>query len=252
MKEMLVSIITPNYNGAKHIKYSIESVVKQTYTNWELIIVDDKSTDESVMIINQYAEKDPRIKLYINDTNCGVLKTRNIAIKEACGEIIAFLDSDDIWYENKLEEQINVYTKFPDATVVFCNYEYIAYDGKPLNKIIKSPALINYRMLLKTCYIGCLTMTYNVTVLGKRYFFHEGHEDYALWLSILKEGYTAINVKKCLAKYRISDKSISSNKFKTAKWQWDIYRNVEKLNLIQSFYYFSHYIYYGLKKHIFY
>jgi glycosyltransferase involved in cell wall biosynthesis len=246
---MLVSIIIPNYNGAKYLPYCIQSVLNQTYSNWELIIVDDCSTDNSVSIVDQYIKKDSRIQLLKNGTNSGVMKTRNKAVEIAKGDIFAFLDSDDIWHENKLQEQIAIYKMNPNIVLVFSNYEYINIYGDALNKIIKAPIRVTYQMLLKTNYIGCSTATYNAKVLGKRYFYGDV-EDYVLWLSILKEKYNAINVNKCLVQYRISQKgSVSYNKFKRAIMQWDTYRDIEKLSVSKSIYYTIFYIYYALKKH---
>jgi glycosyltransferase involved in cell wall biosynthesis len=242
-----VSIITPNYNGARFIEYSIQSVINQTYKDWELIIVDDCSADNSVKIIENY--KDIRIKTLKNRQNMGAAESRNNGIRHASGEIIAFLDSDDIWKQNKLEEQIKWYKKY-NAAIVFSNYDLIDEQGNHLNKVITAPRTLTYEDLLKSNHIGCLTGSYNVKLLGKRYFIRHGHEDYILWLSILKEGYKAVNINQCLASRRVLRESLSSNKFRAIKWQWNIYRNIERLSICKSLYYFVFYGYYALKKHL--
>jgi glycosyltransferase involved in cell wall biosynthesis len=235
----------PNYNGEMFIRDSIISIISQTYTNWELIIIDDCSIDNSVKTIESF--DDERIKLLKNKQNLGAAESRNKGVEYASGEIIAFLDSDDIWYANKLEEQIKCYEK--DTAIVFSNYDLIDEQGNSLNKIIYAPIVVTHKDLLKTNHIGCLTGSYNVKLLGKRLFINHGHEDYVLWLSILKEGYRAVNINQCLASRRVLKNSLSSNKTKAMKWQWRIYRNIEKLAVFKSIYYFIFYMYYALKKH---
>ncbi|GAA4311504.1 glycosyltransferase family 2 protein [Compostibacter hankyongensis] len=243
----LVSVITPCYNSRHYIADAIQSVISQSYANWEMIIVDDCSTDRSVAVIEKFLT-DPRIKLYKQAQNSGPVLARNLAISKASGDIIAFLDSDDIWNEDKLQEQLEVYKANSSCAIVFSDYEYINVHGRSVNKFIRGPKYIGYRSLLKSNYIGCLTATYNVALLGKRYLIAHGHEDYILWLSILREGFVAMNVGKSLAKYRVLSNSISSNKLKAARWQWSIYRNVEKIGLTRSIYYFIHYAFSAIIK----
>src|SRR5690606_19103529 len=133
--------------------------------------------------------------------------------------------------------------------IVFADYEHMDESGSPMNRIVRAPKCVKYPDLLKTCYIGCLTATYNVKLLGKRYFQPHGHEDYILWLSILKEGFCAINVEEVLARYRVSRQSISGNKLRAAQWQWSIYRNFEKIGFFKSIYYFVYYAFHGIRKH---
>jgi hypothetical protein len=152
-------------------------------------------------------------------------------------------------HQNPLEEQIKLYQN-QTCAITFSNYELIDERGNKMNKVIIAPHTLTYRDLLKSNHIGCLTGSYSVKLLGKRYFIQHGHEDYILWLSILKEGYNAINVNQCLANRRLVKKSLSSNKFRTIKWQWSIYRNIEQLSIFKSLYYFIFYSYYALKKHL--
>jgi glycosyltransferase involved in cell wall biosynthesis len=247
--QLTVSIVMPLYNAAAYVETAIASVIAQTYAQWQLIIVDDGSTDQGVAIVEKMQQQDARIQLLKNTVNSGAVVSRNKAIEAATGQIIAFLDSDDAWHPTKLEKQITEYQRQPQTALVFSNYEHMGAQGNLLGKIIVSPDEVDYQLLLKSNCIGCLTATYNTQVLGKRFFVQQGHEDYILWLSILKQGYIAKNVGECLAAYRLSANSLSANKFKAASWQWKIYRQVEKLNPLISAYYFVFYVWAGLKKH---
>ncbi len=244
----LVSIITPSYNSSKCIAQTIESVLSQTYHNWEMIIVDDFSLDNSNEIIENYLKKDSRIRLIKLHKNSGPAVARNKAIKEAKGQYIAFLDSDDIWLSLKLEKQIQF---MENNDVKLCYSSYYTMDEKDNSqhqfKIPKEK--VCYKELLKTCIIGNLTTIYNSEKIGKFYMKDIGHEDYSMWLQILKKVDYAYGIKEPLAIYRVSSDSISGNKLKSAIWQWKIYRKVEKLNLFKSIYYFVQYAYYGLRKY---
>lgn len=243
-----VSIITPSYNSSRYISQTIESVLVQTYENWEMIIVDDVSPDHSNEIIEEYAKKDNRIKLIKLEKNSGAANARNEGIQQAVGKYIAFLDSDDIWLPEKLTKQIEFMHK---NEVVLCYSSYFIMDenSKQIGQFNISKTKVSYKELLKTCIIGNLTAMYDAEQLGKFYMEDIGHEDYTLWLKILKKIDNAYGIEKPLAKYRISKKSISSNKIKAATWQWKIYREVEKLSLFESIYYFVQYVYYGVRKY---
>ena len=243
----LVSIVTPAYNAHRFIGECIESVIAQSYQNWELIIIDDGSTDETVDIIQQYVNRDYRIILFSNEINIGASKSRNIAIKEAKGDYIAFLDSDDIWLPKKLEIQMELMDR-ESIAMCYSNYEIIDEDGYVINQF-KAPIKVNYQDMLRTSYVGTLTTIYSIKKLGKIYFKEVGHEDYLLKLEILKKIDYAIGVDEPLAQYRIVKNSLSRNKIKSAIWQWKIYRDVEKISLFQSIKYFISYTYNGFKKY---
>lgn len=234
----------PAYNAEKYISDSIDSVLNQSIQNFELIIIDDNSQDNTTNIINKY--NDPRIVLIINSNNLGVSETRNIGISAANGKYIAFLDSDDIWLPHKLSLQIMCLNDGWD--VVSSNY--IAFESNADNKITerKSPSIISYSDMLKSNFIGNLTGIYNVQKIGKIYQKKSGHEDYIMWLEIIKKSKKAYCIQEPLAKYRLHNSSLSSNKMKAIKWQWSIYRNELKLSLPKYIYYFSHYIINALKK----
>ncbi|MEQ5679554.1 glycosyltransferase family 2 protein [Providencia rettgeri] len=240
----LVSIIMPCYNAEKYISESINSVLAQTYTKFELIIIDDSSTDKSINIISEY--QDNRIKLIKSNLNQGVATSRNKGIMAAKGQYISFLDSDDLWEPSKLEKQITLLESGWD--LVCSNYSAFKSDGK--TKLRISPRVITYEDLLRSCFIGNLTGIYCAKKLGKFFQKSTGAEDYLMWLAILKSAQKAYCIQESLAKYRISNTSLSSNKFKAIKWQWSIYRNELKLSTPKSLYYFSHYLLNALKKRI--
>lgn len=244
----LVSIITPVYNSEAYLNDCINSVINQTYDNWELILVDDHSKDNSLNMLNDYAQLDSRIKVFQTVTNGGPVKARNLGIEKSTGTYIAFLDSDDLWYDNKLALQIR-FMADKQYAISYSNYDVIDEKGTFL-KTLSQPDSANYNKLIRSNYMGCLTVIYNADILGKRYFIssEQGAEDFILWLSILKEGYTAYNVGISLAKYRIVQSSRSRNKIYVAKGQWYVYRKIENINLFKSILYFIDYALKGFIK----
>jgi len=244
----LVSIITPSYNSENFISETINSVIAQTYKNWEMIIVDDMSPDNSDKIIEEFIKKDERIKLIKLAKNNGPAVARNAAIKEAKGRYIAFLDADDLWIPEKLEKQINFMNK-NNLSFTYSSYNLIDENNKNLGSFITKEK-ITYNEMLKTCSVGCLTAIYDTKKLGKVYMPNIlKRQDYGLWLKILREINTAKGILEPLGTYRILKNSVSSNKINAAKYQWKIYREVEKLGLAKSAYYFVQYAYYGFKKY---
>ena len=247
MEENKVSIIIPVYNAEKFIGKTIESVLNQTYKNWEILIFNDKSKDNSLKIIKKYSEKDKRIKVVDSKENVGVVAARNKLIEIATGEFIAFLDADDYWKQNKLEKQIK-FMKEQNALISCTEYTRVTEDEKEINDIIIKEK-ITYEDMLKNNYLGCLTVIYNANKLGKRYFKErEKNEDYVLWLEIVKETKIIFGLKENLAFYRVLNNSRSSNKIKAAKDRWNVYRKIEKLSLFKSIYYFLQYVIRALKK----
>lgn len=244
-----VSIITPLYNCEKFISCTIESVLQQTYTNWEMIIVDDKSTDRSLQKAKYYARKDSRIKIIQSDKNNGAAIARNRAIKESNGHYIAFLDSDDLWLPNKLEYQVMFMF---NNKITFSYTAYKKIDEDETNRgVVSVPQSVTYYDLLNTNIIGCLTAMYDASKLGKLYMPNIARrQDYALWLKILRKEGEAFGLDIPLAVYRVRDNSISSNKLKAAAYQWKVYRDIEQLNLFKSIHHFINYSYHGFKKYI--
>ena len=246
----LVSIITPVYNAERFIEQTIKSVQNQSYTNWEMILVDDLSDDNSQEIIKKVQELDNRIKYIRVKENSGAAVARNTAIENAKGRYIAFLDSDDLWKYNKLEKQIN-FMKQNNYGFTFTSYELMGEDGQNLNKIVQVPQKINYDGLLKNTIIGCLTVIIDRKIVGDftMPLLRKG-QDTATWLKILRNYEYAYGINENLANYRLVKGSISSNKIDALKRTWNTYRNVEHLSLIKSCYVFSCYVINAVKKRI--
>ncbi len=244
----LVSIITPSYNSSSFIEETIDSVILQTYENWEMIITDDLSTDNSVEIIQKYIDKDNRIKLIQLEENSGAAVARNASIKNANGKYIAFLDSDDLWIPEKLEKQIT-FMKEKNSPFTYSNYNLIDEEGKKLN-IIKTPTeKITYRELLKENQIGCLTAIYDQEKLGKIYMpLIRKRQDFGLWLEILKKIKNADKINQDLAIYRVRKNSISSNKIELLKYNYELFNTHQNLTKLTSIYYLAWNIYRKIKK----
>ena len=245
---MSVTIIMPSHNSEKFIIESVESVLVQTYSNWELIIVDDCSPDSSNHIIMKYVDSDHRIKLIKLEKNSGPAVARNTAIEAANGRYIAFLDSDDVWLPNKLEKQIK-FMQDNDLAFTYSSYKLVGEDNEDLGLFITKDK-ISYFDMLKTCSVGCLTAIYDTEKIGKQYMpLILKRQDYGLWLKILKLIGETRGILEPLATYRIRKNSVSSNKVKAAKYQWKIYREIEKLSFLKSLYYFVFYAYNGVTKY---
>ena len=245
----LVSIITPCCNAAKHLTQTIESVLGQTWNDWEMLIVDDCSSDGSDDIIKAYAKKDPRIKYFRTSKESGSPAIpRNLGIKNARGRYIAFLDSDDMWLPNKLEIQMLAFQNNKDAAIVFSYYEKVPENGIRSGRVVTSPRQITYNDLLYGNVIGCLTGVYDTEKVGKVYMKLIGHEDYSMWLEILKSGFVGVNTCDIHALYRVRDGSVSADKLKAARWQWNIYRNIEHLTFFKAIACFAAYAIRGIRK----
>lgn len=236
----MISIITPSYNCSRYISATIQSVMSQTRTDWEMIIVDDCSTDNSVKVIKSFADIEPRIKLIQLEQNSGAAVARNTAIESANGRFIAFLDSDDSWSPYKLEKQID-YMKENDFSFTFTSYDKQDEIGTTLGQV-GVPYKVCYSDLLKVCSIGCLTVIYDTQFFGKVYMpLIRKRQDLGLWLKLLKMTHYAYGINEVLASYTIREDSISANKRKAASYTWALYRKVERLPLITASYYFLHY-----------
>ncbi len=238
----MVSVIMPMCNSEKYVGKAIESVMGQTYSNWELLVVDDGSTDRSCDVVKAYALKDSRIRLLINDNPVGMpYAPRNYGIQRAKGDFIAFLDSDDMWLREKLSQQIPLFFHDNITAVVYSDYEKISESGKRSARIVTAPRNTNYRQLLYGNVIGNLTGIFDVRKVGKNYFTNVHHEDYAFWLSVLKSGYIARNTQTVSALYRVRRQSLTANKLSILSWQWHIYREVENIGVFRSAYYYCFY-----------
>ncbi len=230
----LVSIITPTYNSEKFISATIQSVQSQTYTNWELIIIDDCSTDTTVDIVNNEIKSDSRIKLHALTENKGTGVARNVGIEVAEGSYISFLDSDDLWLPSKLEKQLD-FMKEDNLAFTFSFYECIDEEGNKLNIRKEAPAQITYKKLFFCNYIGNSTAIYNAKILGKIPINKiRKRQDWMLWLTILKVIKTAKPVPEVLACYRIRKNSISSSKLELLKFNFNVYHKFHKMNYFAS------------------
>ncbi len=240
-EQPLVSVITPAYNASRFIGETIESVLAQTYTNWEMIIVDDCSTDHTVDIVKSYKKEDDRIKLFQLEQNSGSGVARNRAMDEAKGRFLAFLDSDDLWMPEKLSRQIP-FMLDNGLAFSFTKYVRMNEDGTMTNAVTKAPATVHYEDLMKHCVIGCLTVILDRSKIGEQRMLEiRTRQDYAFWLSLTRQGYLAYGLPEVLAKYRLVENSISSNKLKVARQNWRLYYKIEDQPLWKSLWYFANY-----------
>lgn len=224
----------PAYNVSEYIEESIQSVLKQTYKDWELIVIDDCSTDDTVKVIERYLS-DNRIKLVKNVINSGGAGSRNNGIKVAKGRYIAFLDSDDLWTPSKLEKQIS-FMSDNNVGFSFSGYSNIDEKGKIL-ETLNVPSKVNFKQMLKHNYIGCLTAIYDTQPHGKIYMpLVKKRQDFALWLELLKSFHFAYGVQDCLGFYRIRHGSLSRSKFDAFKYYWRVLRGVGECGYILSLY----------------
>lgn len=245
----MVSVVMPAYNAEKYIKETIESVQKQTVSNWELIIVDDCSSDQTRMIIQEIQKKDERIKLLVNAVNLGVAKTRNRGFDECKGQYVALLDSDDLWREDKLEKQLKVYEE-TEADIVYCSYALIDEDGgKSCNDFIV-PEKADYELMLTKSVISCSTAMFKREVIEKYHFTEDYyHEDYVLWLTMLRDGLEARGTSEVLADYRQIENSRAANKVMCAMERWKIYRDYLNIPFTKSMKHLMQYALAGVQKY---
>jgi teichuronic acid biosynthesis glycosyltransferase TuaG len=240
MPHELVSVVMPVYNAEATLRASVESVLVQSHTAIELLAVDDGSRDASLQILVDLAARDSRVRVLRMPANGGVAAARNLALDAARGNYIAFLDSDDTWHSNKVERQLAAMGA-EGARVSYTAYDRVGEDGRLLSRVCP-PASVGYADMLKSNRIGNLTGMYE-RALGEPRFRRVGHEDYVFWLECVRRAGRAIRAGdgESLARYLVRDGSLSSNKFKAARWQWHIYRHVERLSLTASIGYMLHY-----------
>lgn len=246
----LVSIITPCYNCRSVIVQTIESVLSQTYKNWELLIIDDCSNDGSYEAIVEFLNQDTRIKYFKTDTRSGSPSCpRNIGIIKSQGDYIAFLDSDDIWLPTKLEDQL-LFMVDNNYDFVYSDYEKISLDGNRNGRIIRVRKITTYWDLLESCSIPCLTVIVKKRIIDHVKFKNIPKEDYVFWLEILRKGIIAYNTGIVHALYRESKTSRSSNKLNMFKKQWYVLRRIEGIKLIPALYFIFTYAIQGIIKYI--
>lgn len=234
MKPGLVSIVTPCYNGAKYIAETIESVLSQTYQNWEMIIVDDGSRDNSAEIVNRFT--DSRI-IYVYQDNAGSAAARNNGIRRADGQYIALLDADDLWHSDFLEKQI-AFMREKNAVCVFCSYRRINEQSQEILRPTYAKTIVNSNNMKVMNYVGCLSGLYDSSKYGKKYLKEELksiRDDYAYWYDIVSLENKAYGNSEVLADYRVLGNSTTGNKKKLIKKQYEFYRSYLKENPIYAF-----------------
>ena len=247
-----VSVITPAYNAASFLQETVNSVRVQTFCDWEMIIVDDCSTDETYDLSTRIAETDKRIKVLHNDKNIGVAATRNKALDAAIGEYIAFLDADDLWLPQKLEKQVTFMDNGQYA-LTYTNYrKFDTNTGIVSYKIIKAPPTMTAKRIYGDTSIGCLTVMVNRSLSGVFHMPLRSHtEDNITWQEILSRGFTAHRLDDVLSLYREGNSSLTHGKIKAAKQQWQTYREYYKFSVQRSLFYFVQYAFHATTKHFF-
>lgn len=245
----LVSIITPTYNSDAFISQTIKSVQNQTYQNWEMIIVDDGSTDNTVNLIIEKVKDDRRINLIRLIENSGPAKARNAGIEKVSGKYMTFLDADDIWFPEFIERSIE--------TIISKQIHFVFASYRRSNELLEFvysdfivPEKVTYTDILKTNSISCLTAFIDIEKLGKKRMPEIfKRQDMGLWLQYLKEIPFAYGIQQPLAIYRIRENSLSRKKSKLLKYQWQFYREVEHLSLLKSIYYMANWMFKGYFKY---
>ena len=244
-----VSVIMPAYNAERYIEDAICSVLEQTMGDWELLVLDDCSSDGTREVVGAMSLRDSRIRLIENAENMGPARTRNRGMDLSCGRYVAFLDSDDLWKPEKLERQIAL-ARETGAEIIYCSYEIIDEHGdKRCNDFIV-PESTDLRSMLVKSVLSCSTVLLTEAVYRSyRFpsFFY--HEDYALWLQFMQDGVSARGIREPLAGYRMQSGSRASNKLASAKRRWDIYRRFLNLPVSESVYYLLRYAAAGVIKY---
>ena len=233
----LVSIITPIYNSEAFLEETVVSILNQSYSNWELLLIDDCSTDNTLALANQYSNKYSNITVLKNQNNVGAAVSRNKGITATSGDFIAFLDADDLWKPNKLEVQIK-FMLANNCAVSYTSYEQIDQYSNPLHKLVKVLPELSYNKYLKTNYIGNLTGVYNAKILGKIMAPNlRKRQDWLLWLSAIKKsGKPALGIQESLAYYRVRPDSISSNKIELLQHNYWVYKKGLGFSTLKSLY----------------
>ena len=244
----LVSIIMAAYNAEKTIELAIESVLNQTYSNFELLVINDCSKDGTAKLVEAFSAKDNRVRLISNEKNSGVSYTRKHGLEEANGSWIAILDSDDAWTPEKLEKQIELQRR-TNADLLFTGSAFMDSEGHPIDWYLHAPAEVTYRQLLKQNVLSNSSALVRKELYSRYYAIGDDmHEDFAILLSILKDGKKAYGVDEPLLIYRIAKSSKSGNKVKAAKMNWNTYRYVG-LNVVEAAYYEAWYMFKNVMKY---
>lgn len=249
-KQPLVSVITPCYNMEKFVADTVNAVRNQSYPHWEMLIVDDASTDGTADILKTLAEQDERIKITFKPSQTGIADSRNQAIHKARGHYLAFLDADDLWRHDKLDQQLQ-FMQERHLGFSFSSYDLVDETGMSLNKTVIAHDDMDYYSYLRNTIIGCSTVMIDTNITGPvtvpRF---RTSEDTATWLDILRQGHVAHAISEPLVSYRIRRKSASSNKLKASRDLWIVYRRHEKLPFFKALFYFGCYVFNAIKKRL--
>lgn len=245
-----VSVIVPAYNAERFIEQAITSVVAQSFPDWELLVIDDCSSDGTCAAVEALAARDGRIRLLRNETNQGVARTRNRGLELCRGEYIALLDSDDVWHPHKLRHQLERLEQ-TGAGLCCTSYRIVDVRGEKAREDYLVPETLSFDGLLKENVIGCSTVLLRGSMMKNYRFTTEYyHEDYVLWLELLRDGHAAVGCPQVLADWRFLEDSRSFDKSKAAKNRWRIYRGYLKLPLLKSLWAFACYGVGGIRKYL--
>lgn len=247
MSDPLLTVIMPAYNAERFIAESIDSVIAQTIDDWELVVVDDGSTDRTASVVADYQSRDDRIRLMVQPTNLGPAHARNLALDLARGELIAFIDSDDVWYPKKTEKQLSAMRRH-QADISYTSYKRRRH-GEPDGVVVDAPPRVDYRAMLRRNLIACSTAIVRRTTCGTlRMPLMRRRQDHGYWLALLRDGSrTAVGVTEPLVWYRLHSGSLSANKLLAARYSWRLLREVERFSTAKSLWLFSGYTFEALK-----
>jgi len=244
-----VSVIMPVYNASRFLSSAIDSVLSQSYSDFELILIDDCSKDNSYEILKEYEASDNRVKIFKNKHNKGVSYTRNFGVSKAKFDYVALIDSDDMWDKDKLKKQLEIIKKFPQTDIVYTGSAFVDTESVRSDFVFSVPTCVTYKKLLKQNVMSCSSVLIKKKWLIKYPMAHDNmHEDFAVWLSVLKDGGTAKGIDEPLLIYRVDRNSKSGNKLKSMMMTYRVYKFIG-LNFFSRFYYLVFYILSGIKKH---
>jgi teichuronic acid biosynthesis glycosyltransferase TuaG len=248
VSDALVSIVTPAFNAERYLPQTIESVLAQSYRNWELLVADDCSTDATRRVAQEYAARDPRVRPIALERNSGPAMARQAAVEAARGSFVAFLDSDDLWLPGKLERQLE-FMHARQAGLSFTAFRRISRDGGEVGHLIRAPASLSYRELLGNTAIATSTAMIDRSRTGAFRMVKTYYDDFALWLEITRRGFPALGLDEDLMRYRVVGGSVSRNKGRSALMVWRTYREVERLGLARSCWSFARYAANAMRKY---
>lgn len=240
MSRDLVSVVMPAYNAGAFIAEAITSVLGQTCPHWDLIVVDDCSTDDTVRVAREWMERDPRVKVVRSSVNGGTAAARNLGLSQCMGRYVAFLDADDVWMTEKMHRQLDFMER---QGIAFSFTAYQKFGPNGLGSVIGAPHSVSWREMLMGNRIGCSTVMIDTRAFP-RLSFPTGlgrQEDYALWLSLLRQGGLAYGIDEPLVRYRVHEASKSARKLRSITAQWSVYRDFEQLPLLHAAWYLAHY-----------